>query len=103
MGFNWRGHCLFSDLGQKVEVEHWAVVFEGVLVKCWFFKERRDNSLLKPVRKNTFTRERFIMLVIGVRKTSRHSLIMKVGQGSKSHDLVGDLDMSFLTSSSVNG
>ena len=45
----------------------------------------------------------FMMLVIGVRRTSRHSLMMKVVQGSKSHDLVGDLDMSFLTSSSVNG
>ena len=29
--------------------------------------------------------------------------MIKVGQGSKSHDFVGDLDMSFLTSSSVNG
>ena len=48
-------------------------------------------------------RERFMMLVIGMRRTSRHSLIMKVGQGSKSHDQVGDLDMSFLTSSLVNG
>ena len=55
MGFNLRGHCLFGDLGQKVEVGYWAVVFEGVLVKCGFFKERRDNSLLKPVGKNTFT------------------------------------------------
>ena len=48
-------------------------------------------------------RERFMMLVIRVRRTSRLSLMMKVGQGSKSHDLVEDLDMSFLTSSSVNG
>ena len=48
-------------------------------------------------------RERFKMLVIEVRRTSRHSLMMKVGQGSKSHDLVGDLDMSILTSSLVNG
>ena len=32
-----------------------------------------------------------MMLVIGVRRTSRHSLIMKVGQGSNSHDLVGDI------------
>ena len=87
MSFNLRGHCLFSDLGQEVEVGYWAVVFEGVLVKCRIFKERRDNSLLKPVR--------FMMLMIGVRRTSRHSLMMKVGQGSKSHDLVGDL--SFLT------
>ena len=55
MSFNLRGHCLFSDLGQEVEVGYWAVVFEGALVKCSFLKERRDNSLLKPVRENTFT------------------------------------------------
>ena len=53
--------------------------------------------------KTNSQRERFMMLVIGVRRTSMHSLMMKVGQGSKSKDLVGDLDMSFLTSSSVNG
>ena len=46
MGFNLRGHCLFSDLGQKVEVGYWAVVFEGVLVKCVFFKE---NILLNKL------------------------------------------------------
>ena len=50
MGFNLRGHFLFSDLRQEVEVGYWAVVFEVVLVKCRFFKDRRDNSLLKPVR-----------------------------------------------------
>ena len=44
-----------SDLGQEVEVGYWAVIFEGVLVKCRFFKERHDKSLLKPVRENTFT------------------------------------------------
>ena len=55
MGFNLRGNCLFSDLGLEVEVGYWAVVFEGVLVKCRFFKERCDNSLPKPIRKNTFT------------------------------------------------
>ena len=44
-----------------------------------------------------------MILVIGVRRTSRHSLMIKVGQGSKSHEFVGDLDMSFLTSSSVKG
>ena len=48
MVFNLRGHCLFSDLGQKVEVGYWAVVFEGVFVMCGFFKERRVNSLLNP-------------------------------------------------------
>ena len=37
------------------DVGYWAVVFEGVFVKCGFFEERRDNSLLKPVRENTFT------------------------------------------------
>ena len=42
-------------------------------------------------------------MVIEVRRASRHSLIIKVGQGSKSHDFVGDMDMSFLTSYSVNG
>ena len=46
---------------------------------------------------------RLMMLVIGVRRTSRHSLMMKVGQDSKSQDLVGDLDMSYPASSSVNG
>ena len=47
--------------------------------------------------------DRFMMVVIWVR-TSKHSLMMKVGQGSKSQDLVGDLDRSFSTntSSSVN-
>lgn len=44
----------------------------------------------------------FMVLVIGVR-TSRHlMMIMKVWQGSKSQDLVGHLDISFLTSFSVN-
>ena len=48
-------------------------------------------------------RERFMILVIGLRRTSNHSLIMKVGQRSNSYDLVGDLDGNLLTSSSVNG
>ena len=37
-----------------------------------------------------------MILVIGVRMASRHSLMIKVGQGSKSHDFVGDLDISSL-------
>ena len=55
IGLNLRGHCLFSELEQEVEVGCWAVVFEGVLVKWRFFKERLDNSLFKPVRENFFT------------------------------------------------
>ena len=39
------------------------------------------------------------MLVIGANRMSKQSLIMKVGQGSRSQDLVGALEMSFLTSS----
>ena len=63
------------------------------------------------VGKTPSQRERFMMLVIGVRRTSRHSLVVRtsrhslmveVRQGSKSHDFVADLDMSFLKSSSVN-
>ena len=42
------------------------------------------------------------MLVIRVRRTSRQTLMMKVGQGSKSQELVGDCDLSFSTSSLVN-
>ena len=34
------------------------VVFEGVFVKCRFFKDRHDNGLFKPVRENTFTEEK---------------------------------------------
>ena len=48
-------------------------------------------------------REMLLMMVIGVMRTSRYSLMMKVGQGSKPHYLAGDLNMSFLTSSLVNG
>ena len=55
MGSHLGGNCLFSDLGQEVEVGYWVVVFEGVLVKCRFFKERCDNSLFKPVKENTVT------------------------------------------------
>ena len=47
MGLNLRGHCLFSDLGQEAEVGYRAVIFEGVLFKCRFFEERRDNKLFK--------------------------------------------------------
>ena len=54
MGLNLRGHCLFGYLGQEVEVGNWAVVFEGVLVKCRSFEERRESSLFKPVREATF-------------------------------------------------
>ena len=40
-----------------------------------------------------------MILVIGVKRTSRHFFRIKVGQGSKSYDFVGDLEMRFLTSS----
>ena len=75
------------------------VVFEGVFVNC-IWEDRCDIGLFKPVRENTFTEEK--ISDIGVRRTSRHSLMIRVGQGSKSHDFVGDFDMRFLTFSSVN-
>ena len=43
------------------------------------------------------------MMVIGGEEDIKPSLMTNVGQGSKPHNLVGDLDMSFLTSSLVNG
>ena len=44
-----------------------------------------------------------IILVIGVRRKLSHSLMIKVGEGSKKHNFVRDLDRSFLTLSWVNG
>ena len=63
----------------------------------------KEGFLSKGLTKACLNRDRLIMLVIGVRRTSMHSLTMKVGQCSKSQDLVGDFDKRFLTSSSVNG
>ena len=53
MGLYLRGHFLFSDLGQEVEVGYWAVKVS--MSSVGFFEERHDNSMFKPVRKNTFT------------------------------------------------
>ena len=62
---------------------------------------RLDNGLFKPVRENTFTEGK--IYDIGDWSEDINCLMIKVGQGSKSHDFVGDLDMSFHTSYSVNG
>ena len=48
-------------------------------------------------------RDRFMILVIGVARMSIQSLTRDVGQGSRSHDLFGEEEMSFFTSSSETG
>ena len=58
-----------------------------------FFSRGVTKASLNLSGKTSLTSDRFMMLVTGVRRTSRHSLMMQCGQGSQ--DLVGDLDMSF--------
>ena len=96
-----RGHCFFSDFGQEVEDGYWAVVYVGVFVKCRFFEERHDNSLFKPDTENTFKEGKVYDIGDWSEEDIKAFLDDKSGRGFV--HVVGDLDMSFLTSSSVNG
>ena len=48
-------------------------------------------------------RDKLMMLVMGVMRMSMHSLTIVVGHGSSLQDLLGEEEISFLTSSSVTG
>ena len=99
VSLNVGGHCFFSELGHKVKVGNLAVFFKGVFVKCRFLWRGMTMERLNLSGKTSSWWERFMILVIEVRGTSRPSLVTKFGQGSKSNDFVGDLDMSILISS----
>ena len=55
---------------------------------------------MKPPGTAPSVREQLTSLVTEGRRISKHSLTRKVGHGSRRQDLVGDLVITFLTSSS---
>ena len=54
-------------------------------------------AFLKPSGTRPSLREQLTNLVIEGRRISKHSLMRKVGHGSKRHDLEGDLLIIFLS------
>ena len=57
-------------------------------------------AFLKPAGTAPSVREQLTRLVIEGRRISKHSFTRKVGHGSSRQDLVGDLVITFHTSSS---
>ena len=57
-------------------------------------------AFLKPAGKAPSVREQLTSLVIEGRRIAKHSFTRKVGHGSSRQDLVGDLVITFRTSSS---
>ena len=57
-------------------------------------------AFLKPAGTAPSVREQLTSLVIEGRRISKHSFTRKVGHGSSRQDLVGDLVITFRTSSS---
>ena len=70
------------------------VVFLRIGFTCAYVK----SSGNKPEQSDAF-----ITFVIGLIKTSRHTFSSMVGSGSRSHDLLGDDMIIFLTSVVVAG
>ena len=68
-----------------------------------FLRSGETIECLKEVGKEPEERDRLIILVMTGVRTGRHCLRRKVGMGSSSHCLEGDLRMSFVTSSGVVG
>ncbi len=60
-------------------------------------------SLFECIGKIPSERDKLIMFVMGVMSMSMHSFTKEVGQGSSSQDLVGEEEISFLTSSWETG
>lgn len=61
------------------------------------------RAFLKWSGKVPSERERFMIWVMGATRISRQSLIIKVGQGSRSQCLFGEAEISLLTWSWVSG
>ena len=83
-------------LAKKLRLETGRMFLKVSLSKEGFFSKGVTKACLNLSGKTPSASERLIMLVIGVRRTP---MMIKVGQGSKLQDSVGDFDMSFLTSS----
>ena len=101
MGFNLKGHYFLVTSDKNLGLEIWLWILKVSLSKEDFLSKGVTKACLNLSGKTPSASDMLMMLVIGIRRTSRHSLMMKVGQGSSSQDLVGDLDMSFPTSSLV--
>ena len=68
-----------------------------------FLRRGETIECLKEEGKEPEERDRLMILVMTGVRTGRHCLRRKVGMGSSSHCLEGDLRMRFVTSSRVVG
>ena len=69
--------------------------------KHGFLSRGMTCDVLKMSGKTPEIKDKLTICVIGTNKTSKQDLNNSVGNGSRSHVLLGDFIISFLTSSAV--
>lgn len=92
-----------DDLGDKGKIRNKTVVFQFILVKIWFSKERCNESSFEKLRKDARGWVDSARAAREGRRVSRHSISRSVGIGSSWQVLGANIGMGFLTTDSETG